>query len=113
MTLNERIKAIEDELQLLDSQGRSLFPEINARLKNLEEEHTNLLTLVAKNRQVLAMSWESLSIVSAPYASDRPVGPKRFLNLLIAGILGLLLGVLLALFKHYLEQPPESHATQK
>lgn len=105
VTLNERIKAIEEELQQLDSQGRSLFPEINARLKNLEEERTNLLTLVAKNRQILATSWESLSIVSTPYASDRPVGPKRFLNLLIAGILGLLLGTLIALFRHYLEQP--------
>ncbi|MBI1744044.1 hypothetical protein HYR54_13405 [Candidatus Acetothermia bacterium] len=102
-TLNQRLLSIESELQQLDSQGRSLFPDINARFKDLEEGRINLLTLVSRDRQAMASNWKTVSVVSAPYASEFPVGPKRLLNLLIAGILGTLLGMFLALFSYYLQ----------
>jgi len=50
--------------------------------------------------------WDPLRIVQAPQATTYPVGPPRQLNIAIAGILGLFVGILLAFFVHYLQSEP-------
>ena len=107
--LNDRVQNIESELQKLDSRGRELFPEIHSRLTNLENERTNLKLLADKVQQVFAKAPETVDVVSAPFAPGQPVGPRRTLNVLIAGVLGLFGGTLLAFFVNYLRQPqPET-----
>jgi len=107
--LNERVKNLESELQQLDSRGRELFPEFHSRLTNLENERTNLELLAGKAQQVLAKTPETIDVVSAPFAPEQPVGPRRTMNILIAGVLGLFGGTLLAFFVNYLRQPqPET-----
>jgi len=107
--LNDRVQNIESELQKLDSRGREIFPEIHSRLTNLENERTNLKLLADKVQQVFAKTPETIDVVSAPFAPEQPVGPRRTLNVLIAGVLGLFGGTLLAFFVNYLRQPqPET-----
>ncbi len=103
--LNDRVKSLESELQRLDSRGRELFPELHSRLTNLENERTNLKLLADKVQQVFAKAPETIDVVSAPFAPEQPVGPRRTLNVLIAGVLGLFGGTLLAFFVNYLRQP--------
>ncbi|MFN4219118.1 MAG: Wzz/FepE/Etk N-terminal domain-containing protein [Candidatus Bipolaricaulia bacterium] len=105
--LNARAQNIESELQKLDSRGRELFPELHSRLTNLENERTQLQLLEGKAQQLFAKTPETIDIVSAPFAPEQPVGPKRTLNVLIAGVLGLFGGTLLAFFVNYLRQPEQ------
>jgi uncharacterized protein involved in exopolysaccharide biosynthesis len=86
--LNELVKNLESELQRLDSRGRELFPEFHSRLTNLENERTDLKLLADKVQQVFAKTPETIDVVSAPFAPEQPVGPRRTLNVLIAGVLG-------------------------
>lgn len=102
--LNARVRDIEAELQKLDSRGRELFPELHSRLTNLENERTDLKLLADKVQQVFAKTPETIDVVSAPFAPGQPVGPRRTLNVLIAGVLGLFGGTLLAFFVNYLRQ---------
>ncbi len=105
--LNARALDIEIELQKLDSRGRDLFPELHSRLQSLENERTKLQLLEGKVRQVFAKNTETVDIVSAPFVPEQPVGPRRTLNVLIAGVLGLFGGTLLAFFVNYLRQPEQ------
>lgn len=106
--LNARARDIETELQKLDSRGRELFPELHSRLQSLENEHTELQLLEGKVQQVFAKNTEIIDVVSAPFVPEQPVGPRRTLNVLIAGVLGLFGGTLLAFFVSYLKAPGSS-----
>lgn len=105
--LNGRAQNIESELQKLDSRGRELFPEFHSRLQSLENERTQLQLLEGKVQQVFTKNPETIDVVSAPFAPEQPVGPRRTLNVLIAGVLGLFGGTLLAFFINYLRQPEQ------
>jgi len=111
--LNARAQSLESELQKLDSRGRELFPELHSRLTNLENERTDLKLLADKVQQVFAKTPETIDVVSAPFAPEQPVGPRRTLNVLIAGVLGLFGGTLLAFFVNYLGQPKSTPVTNK
>lgn len=106
--LNARAQNLESELQKLDSRGRDLFPELHSRLQSLENERTELQLLEGKVQQVFAKIPETIDIVSAPFVPEQPVGPRRTLNVLIAGVLGLFGGTLLAFFVNYLTEPQSS-----
>lgn len=108
--LNARARDIETELQKLDSRGRELFPELHSQLTDLENEQTELQLLEGKVQQVFAKTPQTVDVVSAPFAPERPVGPRRALNVLIAGVLGLFSGTLLAFFVNYLQQPETQHS---
>lgn len=105
--LNDRVQNIETELQKLDSRGRELFPELHSRLQSLENERTQLQLLEGKAQQFFAKTPKTIDIVSAPFVPEQPVGPRRTLNVLIAGMLGLVGGTLLAFFVNYLRQPEQ------
>ncbi len=105
--LNARVQSLESELQKLDSRGRELFPELHSRLQSLENERTQLQLLEGKAQQLFAKTPQTLDVVSAPFVPEQPVGPRRTLNVLIAGVLGLFGGTLLAFFVNYLRQPEQ------
>ena len=52
---------------------------------------------------MLKLDWMPLRTVGEAHASVLPVGPPRKLNVAIAGVLGLFVGILLAFFVHYLQ----------
>lgn len=49
----------------------------------------------------------SINIISSAYPSDRAVGPRKMLNLAIATVLGLMVGVFYAFFREYWETSEE------
>lgn len=46
----------------------------------------------------------SINIISSAYPTTRPVGPRKALNLAIATVLGLMIGVFYAFFREYWEE---------
>ena len=43
----------------------------------------------------------SITVISKAYEPQRPIGPRKMLNLAIATVLGLMVGVFYAFFKEY------------
>lgn len=101
--------------------------EIQIRRGQLEQEIAVLrdtYNRVAKSFQeaqiARAETAEPIRIVEHPVLPTVPVGPSRKLNLAVAGVLGLFLGVLLAFLVHYFreekplaEKPGETPANPK
>lgn len=51
----------------------------------------------------------SINIISKAYPSDRPVGPRKMLNIAIGAVLGLMVGVFYAFFREYWETSGENN----
>ena len=68
--------------------------------KKIEEENINL-EIENKGKKIKQIDLSHL--IKEPTSSLKPVSPKKTLNILIAGILGLIIFTLLAFFLEYLE----------
>ncbi len=100
------LKAIE-RIPEVNSSDRTtmleLFITLNSRLTSIEDR-LNAMQISKKNLEFLKsqdFSW--IEIMSSPYKPENPVGPRRMLNVGIAGVLGLFVGVMAAFFKNYME----------
>lgn len=119
------VNALEGELTFLEA-------ELERVLETLQEKQTELIevenTLARMDReiQVLTNSYQSLAaklqeariaqaetsepirVVETPVVPNRPIGPNKKMNVVVAGVLGLFLGILLAFFIHYIQMEPYS-----
>jgi capsular polysaccharide biosynthesis protein len=80
-----------------------LFITLNSRLTAIDDR-LNAMQLSKKNLELItSKDFNWIEVMSSPYKPIEPVGPKRMLNLAIAGVLGLFIGVFAAFFKNYIE----------
>lgn len=64
--------------------------------------------------QILAFTeTKPITVVEAPIKPEEPVGPSKKLNVAVAGVLGLFLGVLLAFVVHYFQEGLKAPHGQK
>lgn len=94
--------------------------EVQMRRQQLEQEISVLrdtYILLAKSLQeakvARAETIEPIRIVERPVFPTIPVGSSRKLNVAVAGVLGLFLGVLLAFFVHWLQASPGQPTEEK
>ena len=111
-TLQEEIAYLESALsatlaELKEKQARLV--EVQAELERLDREisvlkssYTSLAGKLQEARIAKAETAEPIRVVEAPVVPERPVGPNKKMNVAVAGVLGLFVGVLLAFFAHYL-----------
>ena len=90
--IEENIKEIQKELKLLEIQ--KVYSDEG--IANLQ---TTLLSLKEKLSDI-----EPTKIVKAPSISEKPVRPKPLLNVVVAAVLGLFVGVFLAFGKEWWEK---------
>ena len=130
--LNETYTNLRYQLALKEAELAFLTVQINQLQNNLAEvsqilaqKERELLEWQFKKDQleqavlVAARTWEQLmsalqmlvavetkpvTIVQAPFKPDEPIGPSKKLNVAVAGVLGLFLGVLLAFVVHYFQE---------
>jgi len=83
--------------------------EVQAELERLDREisvlkssYTSLAGKLQEARIAKAETAEPIRVVEAPVVPERPIGPNKKMNVAVAGVLGLFVGVLLAFFAHYL-----------
>jgi len=103
IALNSRLQQIERELDDLELRGREMFPDLNSRIRALDREIGELQVAAEKARELFNHSREPLNIISQSPPSSAPIGPNRKMNVAVAGVLGLFVGILLAFFIHYME----------
>ena len=70
--------------------------EINKKIVETKIE------LLAVEQQLSRLNKGGIEIAAQPYISNHPVSPKRLLNVVVAGISSLLLGIFLAFFIEYI-----------
>ena len=71
---------------------------LESTLKTLEDSYLELQMV-----SVLNSEEASFTVVSPAFPPEKPVQPKKILNMAIAGVLGLMIGIFLAFFLHYWE----------
>ncbi len=80
-----------------------LFITLNSRLTAIEDR-LNSMQISKKNIELIAskdFNW--IEVMSSPYKPQEPIGSRRMLNVAIAGVLGLFIGVFAAFFKNFME----------
>ena len=100
--LYARLQRVEFELDELARLGVYALPNGAREYASLEEELAVLETEEDELQGLLSKPPSPVMMVRGPIASSSPVGPNRKMNLTVAGVLGLFVGVLLAFFAHYL-----------
>ncbi len=104
--LYARLQAVELALDAMDRLGPAYLPNVGPELVRLRSELTSLEVEEASLQAMLPALPELLSPVRGPVSSG-PLGPGLKMNLAVAGVLGLFVGVLLAFFIHWLQAGPE------
>lgn len=102
----ESLKALEKTLAE-NSSDRVIMLErfigLNSHLNQIEGQLNNA-ELKRNNLEIITSpDFKWIEVMDPPYTSDIPVGSKRMLNVGIAGVLGLFVGILAVFFKHFME----------
>lgn len=103
--LVEQLLPLQTQLDNLHVNKRNFFPQRYSELDSLDlriQEAEEKLARLAQFK--LVFSTDPLALVSfeTPYASESPTGGSRNLNITVAAVLGLFVGILVAFFFHYL-----------
>jgi uncharacterized protein involved in exopolysaccharide biosynthesis len=108
--LLEKEKELTEEEEKLQYERLEELPDKELRLARLERavrvsENIYLLLLEkyqeARINEVMELG--NISIIDNALAPDKPIKPRKILNLAIGGILGLMLGVMLVFFLEYMD----------
>ena len=70
--------------------------EVNKSISDIKVE------LLLIEQQLSRLNKGGVEIATQPYISNKPISPKRLLNIVAAGIFSLVLGVFLAIFIEYI-----------
>lgn len=100
---NAQLKVGELDATLEGFAIRQELSSLYARLSPIQQELDSLRLSKEELNDLANLDWEPLLTISPPYAPAAPVGPNRAMNVAVAGVLGLFVGVLLAFFIHYME----------
>lgn len=95
-TKEKRINAIQMELKDMDR-----------KISTLETSYSTLSKKRLDARMAKSEQLQSIRVLEEPVAPEAPVGTSKMLNIAIAGVLGLFVGVFAAFFKHYIESEEE------
>ncbi len=107
-TVYRRLMEAELFLDELNREGILVFPELASSYSSLTRE---LERIEAEKKALLDLRKSPpapLEVIKEVHASSIPVGPNRKMNIAVAGVLGLFMGVLLAFLWNYLKGPEET-----
>ena len=86
------------QLENIKAEEKDIILDIKNLKKEMEQEKSGLERLKTTKNLI-----SNVRMVQKPEVSFNPVAPKKKLNIAIAGVLGLFLGILLAFFQEYWE----------
>ncbi len=95
-SLLKRLGEVERELDLLRAQGIRAFEEF-ARVREIDERMNSLSKAQVEARHILE-SWEPVELITPAQLPQGPVGPDRARTILWGVGIGVLVGLLLAIF---------------
>lgn len=103
-SLLRRLGEIERELDLLKIKGIAAFEREYQRVLDLEERMESIAQAQVEARQLLE-SWKPLEVITPAQLPQGPVGPDR-LRIILWGVgIGIIIGLLVALFSPRRREP--------
>ncbi len=108
--LEQRLEAIEQDLKEKSMQlaeARADLEQLDGEIRVLTETVTHLAQRLEDARIAKAESSDPVRILERAIPPQEPVGPRRWLFLALAMVLGSLLGILAASFKEYMTRPTQ------
>jgi capsular polysaccharide biosynthesis protein len=102
-TLKSDIEDLVAQTESLTAQVNSKSQSLNAQVTALESEKNYILEEI-KNLEFKKNYVQNIQILQPPKSSLGPVKPKKKLNILLAGVVGLFLTVFLAFFIEYISR---------
>ena len=111
-TVQEEISYLESALettQTILKEKRVLLIEVQTELERFAREisiskgfYSSLSSRLQEAKIALAETAAAIRIIESPVIPTSPIGPNKKMNVAVAGVLGLFVGVLLAFFVHWL-----------
>lgn len=101
--LFSQLRPVESLIDGVDRLGILYFSQISGRYVDAKTELLSLREEEALLRE-LRDKGSVLRVVRGPNGSGEPVGPHRGMNLAVAGVLGLFMGILFAFLWNYLRE---------
>ncbi len=101
--LFSRLRPVESLIDGVDRLGILYFGQISGRYVDAKTELLSLQEEEALLRELRDRD-SILRVIRGPNGSGEPVGPNRGMNLAVAGVLGLFVGILLAFLWNYLRE---------
>ena len=101
--LFSRLRPVESLIDGVDRLGILYFDQISGRYVDAKSELLSLQEEEALLRELRDRD-SILRVIRGPNGSGEPVGPNRGMNLAVAGVLGLFVGILLAFLWNYLRE---------
>jgi len=139
--LNETYTNLRYQLALKEAEVASLTAQIDQLQNNLAEVRQDLVQkqkellewqfekdqleqavslssqtyrqLMSTSQMLAVIETNPVTVVAAPIKPEEPVGPNKKLNVAVAGVLGLFLGVLLAFVVHYFQEGSKAPHSQE
>ena len=101
-------KAFEEKQgQLVAIQAQ--LDKMNRDIKVLDDTYTSLSNKLQQAKIAQVETPAPIRTVEAPLLPSHSIAPNKKMNVAVAGVLGLFLGVLLAFFAHYLQSGKDAH----
>jgi polysaccharide biosynthesis transport protein len=99
---NEVIKQYEERLDKLPEKEIQLA-RLERAVRVAENIYLTLLESYQEARISEAMELGDIRVIDLALIPDTPIKPRKMLNLAIAGVLGLMLGIMLVFFMEFLD----------
>ncbi|MDQ0352772.1 capsular polysaccharide biosynthesis protein [Alkalibacillus filiformis] len=104
--LLEADEEMMEELHDLDKVAQIEFEQINDEISRLYSNHQTYVGYLedVRSAQAVDVVGESIHVISEPFSTGNPVSPNKTLNLAIALVLGLMVGVFVVFLRSYLKE---------
>lgn len=104
--MKSKIDQTQKEIEKIQSELAEKKHELNLVQRNVDIAQGTYDAFLKKYEEIRVaetteMGESTINIVSPALVPIRPVGPRKMLNIAIAGVLGIMLGVFIAFFKEY------------
>lgn len=104
--MKSKIDQTQKEIEKIQSELAEKKHELNLVQRNVDIAQGTYDAFLKKYEEIRVaetteMGESTINIVSPALVPIRPVGPRKMLNVAIAGVLGIMLGVFIAFFKEY------------
>lgn len=104
--MKSKIDQTQKEIEKIQSELAEKRHELNLVQRNVDIAQGTYDAFLKKYEEIRVaetteMGESTINIVSPALVPIRPVGPRKMLNVAIAGVLGIMLGVFIAFFKEY------------
>jgi uncharacterized protein involved in exopolysaccharide biosynthesis len=99
----ERLKKEIDEKEAKVNEVKLVLGRLDREISALKQTYKFLSQRLQEARIAKEEQLQSIKVVESPVVPQVPSGPSKILNIAIAGVLGLFVGVFGAFFKNYME----------